>query len=96
MDICRSKSQKTSQESRFTGFITNELFQIGFTIKFEDSGLVLVSNRYTKQQFYCVFDPHAKREYIEDNSPQQNDYFEPDNAQDSHQVNNAAFSAITG
>jgi len=75
---------------------SDDLFNIGFTIKFENSGLVLVANRYTKQQFYCVFDPHFKRQHVEDNSPQQNDYFESDNEPKSNTVQNSTFSIITG
>ena len=75
---------------------SDDLFNIGFTIKFENSGLVLVANRYTKQQFYCVFDPHFKRQHVEDKSPQQNDYFESDNEPKSNPVQNSAFSIITG
>ena len=74
---------------------SDDLFQIGFVIKFEDSGLVLVSNRYTKQKFYCVFDPHFKREFIKDNTEQNNES-EPVQSTKFSPTEDSAFSVITG
>ena len=40
-----------------------------------------------------MFDSHFKRKYIEDKSPQQNDYFESDNEPKSNPVQNSTFTA---
>ena len=74
---------------------SDDLKLLGWTVRFEDDGLVLLKNRLTDEMMYCMFDPRAKREIInndDDLTDYNNDYIESD----SVSSNSDLFTAVSG
>jgi len=48
---------------------SDDLKSIGWFVRFVDDGLVALKNNLTDTTIFCVFNQRAKREFIEDNEP---------------------------